>query len=187
MIIAISGKAQAGKDTAALEFKKHLKDRFLKTKKFAGKLKSSIEHKFPQWFNERLWESNDQAYRNHFIPELNRTRRQLLIDEAMAMRALHENYWVEALMNDYSGTADWIITDMRFENEFDKIASLGGINIRIERTDIDVIDSVSETSLDQYVIDEKFDYVIYNNGSYETLSNNVEIVVDLINKRMSNE
>jgi hypothetical protein len=106
---------------------------------------------------------------------------------------LHENVWVNALMADYKPIdynddvqpepPNWIITDMRFPNEFDAVKKRGGITIYVHRPDTHSLQSMigvheSETALDNH----QFDYAIINHGSIEDL---VKVVRDiLINERI---
>ena len=80
---------------------------------------------------------------------------------------------------------NWIITDMRFPNEFDAIKSRGGITIRVNRpystTGGNGIPATfsqtqfhpSETALDNH----EFDYVIDNNGSISDLIDKVRTIL----------
>jgi cytidylate kinase len=101
---------------------------------------------------------------------------------------LHPDTWVNALMCDYKKTKDkdeeysypnWIITDLRFPNEYDAIKSMGGIIIRVNR-EIDVSDRlkhISEIALDDY----KFDYVIDNTSDMDHLISEVTIFLKQFN------
>lgn len=211
-IIGISGKAQAGKDTAGGHLNRIFQGkRFINEvgwmqqepyskpwtmNKFAGKLKDSIQFKFPNLFNTQKWEEGGDEYRNEYLLPLNMTRRELLIEEAMALRGICKDYWVAALMNEYTkqtlewdeegnslkdGYPNWIITDLRFENEFKAIKSIGGICIRIERQDIPIIDSISETSLDVGFV---FDYTIHNNESELELIEKLQITYESIKSKL---
>jgi hypothetical protein len=77
-----------------------------------------------------------------------------------------------------NNTKNWIITDLRFENEFKAVKDRGGINIRVNRNkNINTrdhsrsylshqnIEHPSETALDYAT----FDYTIDNNGTIEEL------------------
>ncbi len=135
-------------------------------------------------------------------------------------RQIHPNTWVNALFADYIGKdystcncpnnsnrefcphmdetvyPNWIITDVRFPNEFDAIKEKGGINIRVERlirdcnncnikscnltfkeckgTNIgDKTLHVSETALDNTI----FDYLIDNNGTIDELIEQVKQIL----------
>ncbi|RUP42192.1 MAG: hypothetical protein EKK63_02525 [Acinetobacter sp.] len=100
---------------------------------------------------------------------------------------LHSETWVNALFADYipkkskneeeeyeSRLPNWIITDLRFPNEFDAVKSKGGICIRVKRKDsndtrkfneVPNWNHPSETALDYH----HFDYVINNSGTIEDL------------------
>jgi len=186
MIIGVHGKAGHGKDEVGRIIKNTLKlkaDQDWQIKKFASKLKTSIHHKFPMWFHPQLWEENPDNYRNQILPMFGITRRELLIKEAMAMREIHPDYWVEALMTDYINinqkskgakrkviTPNWIITDLRFPNELARIIAQNGLCVSVRRPGIPEIESISETALDSSVgADKGLNSVIVNDGTLEDL------------------
>lgn len=69
---------------------------------------------------------------------------------------------------------NWIITDVRFENEAESIKQRGGIIIRVNRPGLDSSDNhPSETSLDNY----EFDYVIDNSSDMNNLIAQVETIL----------
>lgn len=90
-----------------------------------------------------------------------------------AMRdQIHPDVWVNALFADWKGPkmdeyypSKWIITDVRFPNEYKAIKDRGGIILRVERPGVETMGHVSERALDGH----KFDYVIYNDGSMPDL------------------
>jgi len=162
-------------------------------KKYAGKLKE-IACILTGCTLEQL---EDQEFKKLQIGlDWGMTYRELLQKlgtEAMR-NGLHENVWVNALYADYKAkwvpTGDsvaeedvslekeypnWIITDMRFPNEFDAVNVRGGITIRVNRPTKDLFGNnvnaqlpltimtqhPSETALDNH----NFDYVIDNNSS----------------------
>jgi len=87
--------------------------------KYAGKLKQSIQLKFPLYFNIDKWEENKNNYRDEILPELNMSRRKILLLEGTEVcRSVHEDYWCIATFNEYNINKNWFITDTRFENEF---------------------------------------------------------------------
>jgi hypothetical protein len=138
---------------------------------------------------------------------------------------IHPNIWVNALFADYdttssckfyhtrtkcmcyresddstlceSDTPNWIITDMRFPNEFQAVKNRGGITIRVNRpkyayeSDLpekssplqhaergkELHNHPSETALDN----AEFDFVIDNNKDIEHLVNEVKSVLEKLN------
>jgi hypothetical protein len=115
---------------------------------------------------------------------------QKLGTEAMR-EGLHTNVWVNALFADYNATGynykgcenkviqgeweypNWIITDMRFENELEAIVKKGGITIRVVRPGTVVGNHPSETALDGFIMH----YEIINDGTIKDLE---EIVKDIL-------
>lgn len=115
---------------------------------------------------------------------------QLVGTECMR-NIIHPNTWVNALMNEYKQEPyfgpyienygydifefypNWIITDMRFPNEYEAVKSRSGITIRINRPSV-ILDGIgynagdhpSETGLDHI---KDWDYIIDNDGSIEDL------------------
>lgn len=91
-------------------------------------------------------------------------------------RNISPNLWVEALMNNYIKAKldgyeeNWIITDVRFENEANAIRENNGILIRINRNTNLKDEHLSETALDNY---KNFDLVIDNNGTIDELIDKV--------------
>lgn len=91
-------------------------------------------------------------------------------------KGLHDNAWVNSLFATYKDGDNWLVSDMRFPNEFDGIKERGGITVRIVRGDIELNDPTlhtSETALDSHFINGKFDYTIQNNGTLEDLEKEV--------------
>lgn len=127
---------------------------------------------------------------------------------------LHPNVWVNALFVDYKAIGNyeysemflkehpnhistktiypnWVITDVRFPNEFDAIKQRDGIVIRVNRNTKfqydNLNDMISDTILEQHpseiaLDNHSFDYTIDNNGTIEELIENVKEI--LINEKL---
>jgi hypothetical protein len=114
---------------------------------------------------------------------------------------IHPSIWVNALMNEYvnqlnwnnggkEGFPNWIITDLRFPNEYDVVKTRGGITIKVVRPhgytnphtgeykEIPLSYHPSETSLD----DAEFDYEIINDAGIPELIEKVREI--LINEKI---
>lgn len=112
---------------------------------------------------------------------------------------IHPNTWVNALFSEYKPISwtegwvpsynnpdnsgcdqpsepifpQWIITDLRFPNEYDAIKQRGGFNIQINRDVSKRSDHFSERALDNH----KFDYYLDNNGPIDGLIRNVQLIL----------
>jgi len=132
-------------------------------------------------------ENNDDGFIT--IPLTYREFLQKLGTEAIR-NGLHTNTWVNALFANYKAEnswlnvqlsekpellyPNWIITDMRFPNEYEAIKAKGGICVRVIRESNKNVDNSlvhsSELALQHY----NFDYIITNNGTIEELTEKVQ-------------
>lgn len=245
MIIGISGSIGSGKDTVATIIVEQSQNQW-KIKKFAGKLKQIVslltgctveDLENEEFKNSNLpseWDIDGKHQQYRSI--LQKLGTELLRD------GIHLDVHINALYSDYICTnfnyftglkgegglkeiktkiiePKWIITDLRFENEFESIKQRNGITIRVERyltcnqwikqlnvskiehyndtlpitkSDfIKLLDGVgyrnpdffkkhqhlSEVGLNQFVIDQKFDFVIKNDGSLDDLKLKVNEII----------
>ena len=204
-IIGISGKIGAGKDTVGVIIRQLAitnNGADWDIRKFAGKLKIvaslltgiSIE-KFedqefkktilgPEWGKET--KSNPlnaiEPFKDITFVEMMSVRDLLQKLGTEAMRnGLHQNVWVNALFADFKEDMHWVVTDMRFPNEYKAIKDKGGITIRVNRpghgTSMTDLASAhpSETALDGF----EFDYTINNDGDLEKL---ISLVREILEK-----
>lgn len=167
MIIAFSGYARSGKDTAA-SIVQELYPSF-KIKKFSGKLKevASILTGIPK----ESFES--QAFKDSYISGWDMTGRELLqrLGTEAIRDGLHTDAWVMSLFSDYHEKDCWLITDCRFPNEYEYVKLFGGVVVRVFRNGIGSVNAhPSETALDGY----SFDHVLTNDGDIDDLTLEVQ-------------
>jgi hypothetical protein len=179
MIIAISAKKQHGKDTVASIIQEYTNNKF-KIVKFADKLKDfvcdlincsreNLENE--EFKNKELGEEWDYIDNNSFKQKMT-PRRLLQIIGTEAMRNnVHKNVWINATMSSYCERCNWIITDLRFENEFTSLKKYDAVTIRVNRPSIlENDDHPSETSLDN---NKEFNYYINNDSDLDSLKSKV--------------
>lgn len=146
-------------------------------KKFAGKLKQiagiltgiHVEKFEDQEFKKT---EMDDVWAINGMPITIRQFLQRLGTEAIRDN-LHSNAWVNALLADYKDD-NWIITDLRFPNEFAALKRKDAILIRVVRPGLEHADHISETALDSYVFDEE----IVNDGTIDDLINKVKTMME---------
>ena len=154
----------------------------------------SLSWSYSKQITEFDGDEGEDAYA--FLPMTYRLFLQKLGTEAIR-NGLHTNAWVNALFADYRDVKqsedglihekygkhditivpnpilwskyypNWIITDLRFPNEFEAIKNRGGVCIKIDRqsSSNSKLLHPSETALDSH----SFDYVLNNSGSIEDL------------------
>jgi hypothetical protein len=193
--IAITGKANTGKNTLAQflqeeifqkEEDEHIAQHgskieywYGKTMAFADPIKEIVSIMFPNSNKECLYGSS--ALRSEAIPGAFKngkplTYRQALIDIGTEVgRSYNDKVWLENFDHRYEeilikAKHDLVVvTDVRFRNEYEHLKKKGFFQIRLYRdTGMVPINHVSETN-QSTILDEEFDYVLFNNKSLEEL------------------
>ena len=181
MIVALHGKMGSGKSTIANELVSGLRDQYgIKSviKSFAQPIYKLTSTLFNQPIDE-IKKTKEAIFRPRSFKGL-RTYRELLQSIGMELRDyVHEDIWIDALFGrgnekilfDWACEYKWwIIDDLRFLNEYNRIIQIGGKIIKVNRDIPDmhqeILKSVrnnpSELDLD-HVPDESWDLIINNN------------------------
>lgn len=185
MIIAISAKKQHGKDTVANIIQEYTNNKF-KVVKFADKLKDFVctlinctreDLENENFKNSELgdeWDFiDDDCIKQKMTP---RKLLQKIGTEAMRNN-VHQNVWINATFSSYCDKCNWIITDLRFQNEMNILKNYNAIKIRVNRPSIlKNDDHPSETSLDN---NDDFDFYIDNDSDLDSLK---EKTIDILKK-----
>jgi len=164
MIIGLSGYARCGKDTVA----KVLIDGYnFERVAFADPLRDMLLKIDPILFNGRRLTAFIDEYGWELAKGHYEVRRLLQTLGVAARNVIDSDVWVNAAVAKIEAiTSNCIITDVRFENEAQKIKDLGGQVWRVERPGIKAINEhISESNLDSW----EFDRYIRNTGTLEDL------------------
>ena len=170
MIIGLSGYAQSGKDTVAkflvenhgferVAFADPIRDLLYELNPIVG-----FEFDSGPWDLKYIVDRDgwDKAKKN---PEI---RRLLQVLGVGARNIIDDSIWIIKALRTMSGDGNYVITDVRFQNEADTLRLSGhGAQIwRVERTGVNAVnDHVSEHDLDGW----EFDAYIHNNATIEDL------------------
>jgi hypothetical protein len=196
MIIAIHGQSGHGKDLLGSIIQELLleqKGESWQIRKFAAKVKqvASLLTNIPvEKFEDQDFKKSELGDEWSKFNLLHFTDKTMTVREFLqrlgtdALRnKLHKNVWVNALMSDYTRLTatwdtdgnttstvypNWIITDLRFENELMAVKSRRSIVIKIDRPDFEnnVPKHPSETALKHF---KAWDAIIVNDGTVEDL------------------
>lgn len=178
-IIGLGCTAQVGKDTAA----EYLEQSFpgkVKRVAFADKLKTTSMDLFGL-----SWEQcyGCQEIKEKIDPRYGITPREILQNVGEKMREIWPSIWVDTVFNVTipqllkEGFEFFIISDVRYPNEGDKVHEQGGLVVKISRIDsgVDVgQEHLSETAMSDY---KDFDFVIENNGTFEEFYSEISRVI----------
>lgn len=187
MIIGFTGKIGAGKDTAGA----YLVDKYGFTRiSFAEKLKQSAAACLG--INPGAWEhlkNNPNAYVEIHVfdkPDsfsgtevASVTVREFLQNYGTeAHRDIFgDDFWVDQGLAGVSYYNDYVVTDVRFQNEAEAIRDRGGIVLQINRNTDSSDTHASEAGIPDYLLDGK----IANIGSKEQLYVLLDALIDRVN------
>ena len=162
MIIGFTGKAQSGKTTACTHIVETLRD--VTKIGFKDALVEEMKKNFPDLLEGII---NQYHARNAIegVWDDGWDVRRLFEDKPPLMRALMQNYGTDVRRGDNPEywTKQWkamvaqteghiVCDDVRFLNEADAIRDVGGIIVKIVRTDItDTGNHISETEMDKII------------------------------------
>lgn len=189
--IAISGKANSGKNTVANLLGSNLSE-YYKILAFADPIKEMVLNMFPEADSNCLYgpsqlRSNQipNAFKNGSSPL---TYRQCLIDLGELGRSYNQNIWVNKLndkiyKNSFisEGFQTVIVSDLRQLNEFNYLKDKGFFIIRLNRDLSLKLDHKTETNLDD--MESSFDYLLNNNGTLDDLRKEIQVIIEKIKKQ----
>lgn len=247
MIIGIASGIGEGKDTFCSFFEKESKILY-QNKKFSEKLKQIIclltgckrEDLESEEFKSSLLHTEWDRIDKKSGSLIKITYRELLqkLGTDLLRNKIHQKIHINALFSDYKETDNWLITDLRFKNEFDSVKEKNGITIRIVRymtienwvkskyfnqiqfknlddlmlksnnlvSKLQMINFIkkskknfllnekdvnfkklihqSETDLNDYLNQNKFDFIINNDSDLKTLQEKIKKIVYAIESRI---
>ncbi len=169
-IITISGKQFSGKDVVA----KMLISHFTSFRRLALGDAIKLEYSKRKGLDLSEIEKNKHIYRPDLIA---------LGDWG---RSIDPDYWIKSVVNT---PGDLVVPDLRMPREYEVFRASNSFSIRVEasieaRSKRGIIvnsDDITETALDS----SNWDYMIFNNGTYEELSKIVDDLCPLIKTRLN--
>ncbi len=113
---------------------------------------------------------------NPSLLEANLTIRQLMqyFGTQVMQTYFGRNIWINSTLKHSSENT--IITDLRFKAEYDAVKSLRGTVIYVDRPHYEFGQHASEREMEELLKNNKYDYVIKNDGSIKQLFNKVKTV-----------
>lgn len=159
LIIAVSGKAFSGKDTVGEYLVKNYG--FIRVAS-ADALKRIARNIFG-------WNGVKDENGRRFLQAL-----------GCAVRDYNQDFWIDLALAEiriqsrHDLKRNFVVTDVRFENEVKKLKAEGAMLLRLERAGVTRFDHISETELDGYT---GFDHIVENNDSFEKLYSRVDEII----------
>lgn len=181
-IIGLGCTAQVGKDTAAEYLEKKYPGR-VKRVAFADKLKKICMDLFGLTYEQCY---GSQQIKEKIDPRYGLTPREIMMGVGEKMREIFPSIWVDTVFYttipecEKEGFDCFVVSDVRYPNEADKIHGKGGKVVKIVRDGAGVTVGAghsSETAMRNY---EDFDLIIDNNGSLEDYFKKLDTMMEEI-------
>jgi len=178
-VIALTGLKGCGKDTVGI-FMKELYGEDVETIAFADPIKAQIIH----IFNLNGTEAYDAFKRCDLSYTANEATyavpgRHVVREVGMLMRSYCKSQFVEYVRKQIESKPNkiWVITDLRFDNEFEMVKSLSGIVVKVANNRLSNTDEhITEKGFNDNVID----YVIPNHGTKNMLLINLKSFIQTL-------
>jgi hypothetical protein len=182
-IVGLGCTAQVGKDTAAEYLEKKYPGR-VKRVAFADKLKKIAMDLFGLSYEQCY---GSQEIKETVDPRYGLTPREIMQAVGEKMREIFPSIWVDTVF--YStipplskeGYDCFVISDVRYPNEGDKVHSNGGVLVKVIRPGSGVTvgaNHSSETAMNGY---SEFDFIIENNGELQEYFLKLDTLMEEIN------
>lgn len=187
-ILGLGTSAQVGKDTAA----SHLEDRFDDVCRvaFADKVKQIAMLLFGLSYEQCY---GPVAVKEQVDPRYGLTPREIMQGIGEKMREIYEDIWVDTVFNvtipdlQKQGYDKFVISDVRYPNEANKIKKEGGRVVKVVRDGAGAsvgANHASEVSMQNYA---DFDASLENNGTIDEFFAKVDVLVEELGWQKSKE
>lgn len=172
-LIGLTGTIGVGKSTVA----NILKNYGYSEHAFADKLKQVVAIIFDLTNDVNLAidivnnNKTNKIYQNYTAAQMLQMVGQGLRDK------VDDNIWVNSLFKSYKGDK-WVISDIRYKNEYLALKQAGGILIKIEgngRHPMDGRNMQHQSEIE--MVDIKADYIITNFGTIDDLVRQIEVII----------
>lgn len=178
-LIAITGLAHSGKDTAASA----LTERGYTRLAFADSLKIAVAF----IANEQTALYHDDVQKEVWCPTLGMSRRQALQKFGKGMRDMFgPDVWVSRLLGYWVelGKPNVVITDCRYPNEAEAVRSLGGIVIRINRPGAGLDGEAGAHESEVKLPEDLVDIEVFNDGTIGDLRAEMRKILDSLESQV---
>jgi hypothetical protein len=180
MLIGLTGKARAGKDTVArILFMEHGFTRLA----IADPLKETVAALYgldPDEFH-------DDTLKGQVEPAWGLTRRAMMQSVGeMVKKELGEDFWMRHWFRRYAQLGDKhsvVVTDVRFNHEAEKLIMLGGVIVEIVREDAGLVGEEGSHVSEQGLRSDLISHRLFNDGPIGDLTYEIAGLVRVMRGR----
>ena len=178
-IVALTGPKGSGKDTVA----KIIKDTYnASTVSFADPIKDKVNHilQLPSEFRDKsAYDAVKRTRLTYDLPGIgtyNVEGRHVVREIGMLMREYDTTQFTSYVESTIRSQPDklWVVTDLRFDNEYTILRKLGASVVKIVRPRYEYDGHITERGFDDHLVDG----ILMNDNSLEFLQARTEIVMN---------
>jgi len=179
-IIALTGPKGSGKDTVARMIAEQYDD--VKTIAFADPIKEVIQDLFHlDKSNVNQYDQFKRSTLKYVLPgytELGVSARHVVREIGMLMRTYDDKQFIQYVVNNirYEPLTTWVVTDLRFDNEYMALKGLGAKIINIMRPSYEYDGHITERGFNESLVD----FQVMNDGNLDYLKTRVTAVMNNI-------
>lgn len=188
-IVALTGPKGSGKDTVGALIKQMCPSYNVNTIAFADPIKTEIQHLFnldPE--NNNQYDDFKRTDIHYSVPN-SITRdmtlktvpgRHVVREIGMLMRRYDEKQFTNYVVDEIRRRPDdlWVVTDLRFDNEYSVLKGIGAKMIKIIRPQYQYDGHITERAFDDHLVDK----ILMNDGDLDYLQQRVEYIMGDITK-----
>lgn len=183
-IIALTGPKGSGKDTVGQLIKEMYFKYNVHTIAFADPIKKEVQHIFNLDSTDNDQYDAFKRASSYFNVDESVSRvvagRHIVREIGMLMRRYDEKQFTNYVVNEIRHLPSdlWVVTDLRFDNEYSVLKGLGAKIIKIIRPQYQYDGHITERAFDDHLVDK----VLMNDGDMDYLKQRVRYVMDSIMK-----
>lgn len=177
-VIALCGPKGCGKDTVGALIKEKYSQYNPETIAFADPVKSAVRHIFnlgdeSVYSYDRLKRATLKLKDEEDFYTIE--GRRLVREIGMLMRSYDEKQFTRYVQETITQSPDrlWIVTDMRFDNEYSFLKQMGAIMVKIIRPSYQYDGHITERAFDDHLVN----HVLMNDGDLDYLRIRVDSVM----------
>lgn len=183
-IIALTGPKGSGKDTVGQLIKEMYFKYNVHTIAFADPIKKEVQHIFDLDSTDNDQYDTFKRTSSYFNIDESVSRvvtgRHIVREIGMLMRRYDEKQFTNYVVNEIRHLPSdlWVVTDLRFDNEYSVLKGLGAKIIKIIRPQYQYDGHITERAFDDHLVDK----VLMNDGDMDYLKQRVRYIMDSIMK-----
>lgn len=178
-IVALTGPKGSGKDTVGMLIKDLYPYAYdVTTIAFADPIKKEVKHLFDLADDDQydMFKRTELTYQLDWQLPHNVSARHVVRELGMLMRRYDDKQFTDYVVREirYNPNKLWVVTDLRFDNEYTVLRGLGAKIIKIIRPQYQYDGHITERAFDDHLVDK----ILMNDGDLNYLQTRVSNIMN---------